>query len=263
MRNDPELFDSFKTGDLLLNSSTGAFATVVQYVTFSDYNHSTVTVRIDMSYLPKIKIVREGGKLFLIELIKDIKFPKLILWESQYINKKVERFPLKDKYYTKEFEQNLTHFLNIHCVLLRFINKPDIYVEKNPESSQLKHKFQLRRNNLPTAICSICSELTASIYLTCLPEETKNRKYEPYLYLPRTYSNKKHRFNHLFEQGIIVYSNNINNNYSITLILLFLFILLLIFLVLYKSVTFTKILISLLILFICFTIFYKTRNNQS
>jgi hypothetical protein len=247
-------YSQFRTGDLYVNSSDGLLASVIKHITFSDYNHTTLCIRLDPSYFPKIKIVRDGGKMFILELIKSLKYPKMYLRESRYTNFKLLRFPLKDIYYTSDFVNRLTRFIESNCVKIELYDWTTYEIQQD---NNIINDFKLRKSNLATSIGSICSELTYSVYKYCLPSIVKD--INKTLLIPGHYTenNNSNPLKDLFNSKIQIQNNDVyNNSYNVILPVIFL-ILLFAALLYYKTKIFLILILILLLIWLIFVIYYK------
>ena len=243
----------FRTGDLYVNSSDRILASIIKHTTFSDYNHTTLCIRLDPLQLPKIKIVRDGGKMCILEIMMDLKYPKIYLCESKYNNFKLLRFPLKDEYYTSDFVNRLTKFIELNCVKVELLNNNSYKIQ----TPNISNDFKLRRPELATSIASVWSELTYSVYKYCLPNVVKNNNKTILLPAHYTENNSTNPLNNLFENKIQIKNEDIyNNSYNVILPLIFI-ILLFAALLYYKTNIFLILILILLSIWLLFVIYYK------
>jgi hypothetical protein len=148
--------EKIKTGDLILESDEGAIAPFIKVLTFSNYNHCTVGIRLDITKLPEIKVVRTGGVLFVLE-------PKLHkFWIADSLKSKADFkadystliYPLKDELYTSEFEHHVTNYLYNNCKYIVYNGKQINIKEKYNENynrrkiSGIYKYFMLGKNRI-------------------------------------------------------------------------------------------------------------------
>ena len=188
-------FSEIRTGDLLLVSDYSPLAPIGRFLTSSEYNHSTVAVRLDTSVLPEIKL-SAGGELFIFEKIA---FRSVLLKEIPDYSKanKILRLPLKAEYYTKDFEDKLTNFLNSTCKSIQYKNKEFKIQRKDKDYPVRSH---------PQIFDILCSEISFSLYYATL--DLKDQQI-PWVIAPSDFLN----FNYLFDQTRLVHQGP-NNTYS-------------------------------------------------
>src|SRR5438445_10325155 len=106
-------FGRFKTGDLCITRTLGKFASLIRGITISNYNHVCIAIRVDPKFLPRLKIVRDGGVILFLEKAKNPRTGEIgrILRPNLMQNIKVLRLPLKDNLYTPQFVENMTRLL--------------------------------------------------------------------------------------------------------------------------------------------------------
>lgn len=219
-------YDGFKTGDLLVNSSHGTLAEIIKNITFNDYNHVTMAVRLDITVLPRIKIVRDGGTMFIVEITKHLKYPTIFIRQSRYRNYKVIRYPLRDELYTNDFVKQLKKFIKYNCVKIEMLD--DSFVSVQPPDNN--NDFRLRCQRCPAAIGTICSELIFSIYKYCFPTIVDDT-YNPILILPRSFVyDDKNPCRQLFLEAIQTKDQLSSMHYDMLVVVLLLIILALIIL---------------------------------
>lgn len=217
--------DSIKTGDLILQSFGGFLSPIIRFVTLSDYHHSTVAIRLDPTYFPDLKIVRTGGELFVLEakLDKSEKWVVDSLKDPNGFDKsfKVLILPLKDEFYTKEFEKHVINFIQSNC---RYI------LTKNQEIKVKKivtDKYQRIHTNKYQGV--LCSERVAAFYYRCLHDKI-NMNYINFLIAPHHFVQKENMLNLIFKENYVFRDiQNNNDRYGMLIIILILVILILLF----------------------------------
>lgn len=197
-------FDKIQTGDVVVMSSITPFAVFVKWCVASEYNHVAVAVRIDESVLPKIKVVKNKGLLCLIEFNGD-DYKNILTGEIHHGNrlivfsdiilkyKKIAIRKLHKKYYTKNFESDITKFIYKYC---NHLSKMDftilffkiIGLELNNDEKNENPNF--------------CSELTAKFYGDLI-KGSIDTNYQNLL--PHNFISNK--YNHIFEQDLIIVKN--------------------------------------------------------
>lgn len=238
------IYTNCKTGDLIVIGSEGFGPQILKTLCNTEYNHSTIVVRLDCSKLPEIKIVKTGGTLFFLEIEKKIDTFNYILIEPGYTNHIVLKLELKNEYYNLEFESELKNILDSLCVYVKFKNNTVINLNKYS-----------KKNNLFTP-CKrlihpvICSELVLGIYTKLL----KIQKYDnKIMYLPHHFSTDS--WDTYFIKSIIY--KNIPNTYNYFFIYLIFFIIIIGILFIINP-RYTLFLLLVLVFFIfLFSIFYN------
>ena len=224
--------ENIKTGDLILESDKSSIAPYIRFITFCEYNHCTVAIRLDTSKLPEMEIVRTGGTLFVLE-------PRYVgisildcIKEKQNFDNDIKTLilPLKDKLYTSEFVKHVKNFIVVNCEYLIYENKPvKILNNKNID----KQKYIRRSNDLFYSKLAniLCSERIGSLYYRSLNEHINTKAKNYNVLEPATFIKKDHIFNKLFEDPIIIKSVDYSYSYVIIVIviLLILFILYILF----------------------------------
>lgn len=210
-------FSQFKTGDLCISRTLGKFASLIRGITISNYNHVCIAIRIEPKYLPRLKIVREGGVILFLEKVTYKKTGEVgrTLRINLMENVKVLRLPLKDELYTPEFEQKITQLLyqTAHTVEL----KQKEYIEIRREPIQ-KLKSYSRSLPLPY-IENACSENTADFYFNTLYKHIDKNIIPASVFVPQTFLvSEGNPYYNLFESVQIIYDSNPNDNYWLELI---------------------------------------------
>jgi len=189
-------YDDIITGDVVLLSSITPFAVLVKWGTASEYNHVAVAVRIEQDFLPKIKVIKTGGILCLIEFNGD-DFKNIITSEIHHGNrlvlfsdliskyKKISYRRLKSEHYTINFEKNIEDFIYKYC---NHITQMDKY-------TPIMNVFgiSVEQRNADEAP-KFCSELTAKFYGDLIPLSI-NIPYNKHL--PSHFGGN--RYNNIFE----------------------------------------------------------------
>jgi len=226
-------FQQYKTGDLLVNNSRGKFATTIRFFTISNYNHVTVAVRIDPNYLPKIKIVRTGGAILFLEpsRVKENGQYKREVRINMMDNKKVLRLPLKDQFYSREFENRITELIYQTGNCLELKHKEYIKIQQ-PENFRPTLNYMSNRIQLTSPILYLCSENVADFYDTILPEHIDKTITPANGFVPQTFLGPVgNPYYNLFESSQIVYDINATDNYWLELLVLILFIIIILILI--------------------------------
>jgi hypothetical protein len=236
--NKSSYWDHFKTGDLCINKTYGKFASFIRGFTISEYNHSCTAIRLDPSILPEIKIVRTGGVLLFLEIdrLKEYESGTRKLRTNFMDQEKVIRLPLKDEYYTKEFEQNIQELIYMNVNRIEIIMNEHQFVKKpeNFKSDIMKNG----RNGIPK-VDTVCSEISADFYNITLNKHI-NKNIKPALvFVPQTFRTPKgNPYFHLFEKEELVYDKNVSDNgcwLQLFLGILFVIIILIILFLLWRA----------------------------
>ena len=255
-----------ETGDLLIQSFSGFSTSLIKIGTLSNCNHVSVALRISPEFLPKIKIVKTGGVLCLLESIcpfttvfADIK-KRLVIYNFPLEHNK--RFILRKlKYYNQEFYQKCIHFLERHVEyfymsydignknieinkkqkITEFIDSQNIIIPENPRKSL--HLLSSKTTNF-------CSELVYSFYEYTL--NSYNFKSDEAIVYPHHFLTYK--YDNFFGESVVI----VDNLNSVPLYLTILILIIIIILVyLYfngyiKSIYFLYLLILIIFLIIIF-----------
>ena len=171
-------FDSLKTGDIILSNFNSLLGYAIRVVTTSEYNHIYPVIRIDPSYLPKIKIIKEGGLLCVLEN-KNGKF-EYNGKKYVYILRTLPKYK-SYKFASRSLLQNPDDFIHktsnyIKSNAIEFLNKEDLsYISEIVDSDRDDIPYSTREN----ALNSVCSELTLSYYEYILGIKGEDRIYSP------------------------------------------------------------------------------------
>lgn len=184
-------YDQIKTGDFILSSFDSVLGYVVRFASKSDYNHIVVAIRIDPSYLPKVKIVKTGGLLCVLEnkikklKHKDKKYVGILRVLPTYNHYKFSYRSLKNKYYDDKFFLNTLDFVKSNAIEFLDNDKNIIFIEDVIDSKKSDVIYS-ERNNMAN---SVCSELTFSYYQYCLGKDIFQS--EHHIYIPEHFVSPK------------------------------------------------------------------------
>lgn len=221
--------DQFKTGDLCVAKTLGKFASFIRFLTISEYNHVCVAIRIDPTVLPRIKVVRTGGKLLFLEKSKNPETGNIerVIRVNVMNNINLIRLPLKDEFYSAEFENRIEQLIYLTAFKLELvigeyqkIQKPQNYrYTINPEA----------RSQLIPVIKNVCSENSADFYHITLPDNYDKTIIPAVVFVPQTFLGAKgNPYYKLFDNSQMLFQNDIPNYYWLDLIILVIIIIILI-----------------------------------
>ena len=229
-KNDSEKYPNIETGDLILMSSITTFAILVKFSLASEFNHVSVAVWIDPTYLPNIVVNKNSGILTLIEFNGDDytniltnklhhgnRLVSLSEMESKY--KKLAVLKLQSKYKNNTFLKKVEGFIyeNCNCLVSMDISTPILQV--------LGYNVESLAREAP----KFCSELSAKFYGDLI-SDSKIKEYSKFL--PNTFLQSK--YSNIFESNYINFKDTPHSTmdfwYSWGPILLLIFILIVIFL---------------------------------
>lgn len=203
-------WDKFKTGDLCINKTYGKFASLIRGITISSINHSCVAIRLDESKLPEIKIVKIGGVLLFLEIDRLYESGTRKLRTNFMDHEKVYRIPLKEQYYTPEFEQNILELIYSNVNRIEIVMDDNQFVKKpeNFKSDIMKNG----RYGIPK-VDTVCSEISADFYNITLNKHIDKKIKPAVVFVPQTFRTPKgNPYYHLFEAEELVYDKNVNDN---------------------------------------------------
>jgi hypothetical protein len=161
--------DQIQTGDVVLMSSITPFAIVVKWCLASEYNHISVAVRIDESFLPDIKVVPTGGKLLLLEFNGD-NYKNILTNQIHHGNRLVQLEDLLPKYKKIAVRKLNPIYLSdqFYTDTERFIMENCLSICKMDICSPIFCIFGIgKEENRETP--QFCSELVAKYYRTLIP----------------------------------------------------------------------------------------------
>ncbi len=230
---DEKKLENIKTGDVIISAFNSGLGYVVRVFTNCEFNHICIAIRIDPIFLPRVKIVKTGGLLCVLEnkitsLYKDGKYYHLILRVlPTYEHYKFIYRPLKPELYTKGFCQRMINYIYSNSIeFLDNDKKINIITDVIGHSSDIvPHSLRTNIHFLAWITSNCCSELTYSFYEYCLDGKIKSTRS---FYVPKHFTTPN--FNDIFNDQILLIDKSntlmamLNDNTFIIIILLIIFL---------------------------------------
>ncbi len=222
------MYDDLSTGDILIYSCSNYFSNVVKLITSSEYNHVTIVLRLDSSCFPKIKILKDGGDLFVLESITNLLnlFPETYTFKIKKLDinySKIMYRKLKNIYKTPNFYTKLINYLQSNVVEIHDSNKivKDIKVIDSSNEKIIPIPIENSRylNNYTSAFCS---NLSMGFY-----NSTLNLNIEIFNYYPGDFLN--HKLDYIFESPKLLEDQSYDYNIFLFIFTIILIIILLIY----------------------------------
>jgi hypothetical protein len=202
-----------KTGDVLLVSCNTFAGGILKVITLTPFNHIDVAIRIDESYLPRIKILKTGGTLCILQakcpfktVLQKLKY-RLVLRKidinttnKQYICRSV-----KEEIYNDSFFQKVVNYIGSNIVEFN----------ENEKISAVDNVIDCTDKTIPLTIrnkdhflspksSNICSELAFSFYSYTVGHNIF--KTDKYVILPHHFTEPN--FNDFFDSEKMLKQNS-------------------------------------------------------
>jgi len=214
------MYGELSTGDILIYSSSDYFSNITKLITWSEYNHVAIVLRIDSTHLPQIKILENGGDLFILESITNLLnlFPNKFTFKIKKmdINScKIMYRKIRETHKTTNFYIRLINYIQSNVVEIhksdKIINDVKVIGSNNDKIIPIPTH---ESNNYTSAYCS---NLSMGFY-----NYTLNLNILDFNYYPRDFLDPK--LDYIFESSKLLEDQSYN--YKV-----FLFICTLIFIV--------------------------------
>lgn len=199
--------DKINTGDVIISTFNSLLGYGIRVFTDCEYNHIFIAVRIDPSYLPKIKILKKGGLLCVLEnkigaTHRNDKYYHLILRVLPiYEHYKFLYRPLKKKLYTDDFYQKMTDYIYNNTIEFLDNDKKINYISDviGHSSKIVPHSTRTNLYIYSSITANVCSEVTYSFYKYCFDDKIN---YNRMLYAPKHFLSPN--FDDIFDDAILL-----------------------------------------------------------
>lgn len=227
--------DNLSTGDILIYSKNAFFSGITKIFSLSNYDHVSIVIRLDSEYLPKIKILKDSGDLYLLESntkLYNLTHPTYQFKIKKYHNNEGNQIfyrKIHQKYKTEIFYQKIKDYIKSNATEIYIGNQilkiTDIIDSRLDNISPINIQNSNWYNNY---VSGFCSSLALGFYNYILGLGLTDTKA-----LPRDYY---YNYNNIFDT-INLLSDDGNYNYELFLFF-FLLIIIIIALCYIKKVRF-------------------------